>query len=154
MAVELPNAQIVATDVSAAVLEVAPKNAARHGVADRIEFRCGDLFDPIASGERFDLIVSNPPYCREDELEELEPEVKSWEPAGALVAGPDGMATSARLIAEAPAYLVEDGWLLLEVGTQAEQVRRAFVEGGWRDVRTTADLARRPRVVGGMRPET
>ncbi len=153
LAVELPGAEIVATDVSEAVLEVAPANAERHGVSDRIEFRCGSLLEPLAAGERFDLIVSNPPYCREDEIEGLEPEVRAWEPSRALVSGSDGLWHSERLIAAAPAHLEEEGRLMIEVGTQADGVRELAVRGGWRDVRVYRDLAGRDRVVAAVRPQ-
>jgi len=152
LAVELPACRVVATDASAAVLEVAPGNARRHGVADRIEFRLGDLFAAVAEGERFDVVVSNPPYCREDELDGLEPEVRDWEPRPALAAGPDGMAVTGRIIDEAPRVLRPEGRLFLEVGTQAELVRRRLAERGWREIAVRADLAGRPRVVAAAAP--
>jgi len=152
LAVELPRARIVATDVSQAVLEVAPANATRHGVAERIEFRHGSLLEPLAEGERFDLIVSNPPYCREDEVDALEPEVRVWEPDGALVSGRDGLWHSQRLVTEAPEYLDESGWLLIEVGTQAAEVHALLERSGWREIRVHRDLAGRDRVVAAMPP--
>jgi release factor glutamine methyltransferase len=148
LAVELPAARIVATDVAAAALEVAPRNAAKHAVAERIEFRQGDLFDAVRADERFDLIVSNPPYCRQRELAGLEPEVRQWEPAGALVSGSDGMDVTRRIVARAAEFLAPGGWLLLEVGTQADDVRDLLGTFEWRDPRCFNDLAGRPRVIG------
>jgi release factor glutamine methyltransferase len=152
LAVELPGLAIVATDESAATLEVAPRNAAKHGVAERIDFRCGDLFDALESDEVFDVIVSNPPYVKDHEIEEMEPEVKDWEPRGALFSGADGMRESARIIDGAARHLTTDGWLILEVGTQADDVRTRLARGGWRDVRSFPDLAGRDRVVVARRP--
>jgi release factor glutamine methyltransferase len=152
LAVESDSLELVATDCSHASLEIAPRNAERHGVAARIEFRQGDLFEPIDAGERFDLIVSNPPYCREDELAQMEPEVRSWEPSPALVSGDDGMITTRRMIEEAPSHLKSEGWLLVEVGTQAGDVREYFAACGWREVVTFKDLAGRDRVVAARPP--
>ncbi len=152
LAVELPAARIVATDVSAAVLEVAPGNAERHGTAQRIDFRHGSLFQPLADDERFGVIVSNPPYCREQEFETLEPEVRSWEPLSALVSGSDGMAVTRCLIEGAPERLEEGGRLLVEVGTQADEVRREFERRGWAELRVHHDLAGRDRVVAATKP--
>ena len=152
LAVELPESKIIATDESAAVLEVAPSNAERHGVSDRIEFRQGNVFDPISSEESFDIIVSNPPYCLDRELDEMEPEVREWEPRGALVSGEDGMEVTRRLIAHAADYLSGDGWLVLEAGSQVDEVKAAFETAGWREIHIIKDLAQRDRVVAGKRP--
>lgn len=152
LAVELPELSIVATDESAATLEVAPRNAARHGVAERIDFRCGDLFAAIGEEEVFDVIVSNPPYVKDHEVSEMEPEVRDWEPRGALFSGIDGMRETARIIDGAALHLKPDGWLILEVGTQAADVRQRLTRGGWRDVRSVPDLAGRDRVVAARRP--
>jgi release factor glutamine methyltransferase len=148
LAVELPGARIVATDVAAAALEVAPRNALRHRVAERIDFRQGDLFEAVRADERFDVIVSNPPYCRQRELGSLEPEVRQWEPTGALVSGGDGMDVTRRIVERAPQFLHPGGWLLMEVGTQAEAVRDLLGTLQWRDPRAFPDLAGRTRVVG------
>jgi release factor glutamine methyltransferase len=152
LAVESPQTRVVATDVTAAALEVAPRNAARHGVADRIEFRQGDLFDALAPGEVFDLMVSNPPYCKASELREMDPEVREWEPTGALVSGPEGMDVTARLVARAPQFLRQDGFLLLEVGTQAAAARDLLARNDWQEIRLLTDLAGRSRVLVGRPP--
>jgi len=152
LAVELPGLSIVATDESAATLEVAPRNAARHGVGERIDFRCGDLFAALEGDEVFDVIVSNPPYVKDDELSAMAPEVRDWEPRGALFSGADGMRETARIIDGAARHLKADGWLILEVGTQADDVRAQLNRGGWRDVRCFPDLAGHDRVVVARRP--
>jgi release factor glutamine methyltransferase len=152
LAVELPGLSIVATDESAATLEVAPRNAARHGVAERIDFRCGDLFDALESEELFDVIVSNPPYVKDHEISAMAPEVRDWEPRGALFSGADGMRETARIIDGAARHLKTDGWLILEVGTQADDVRARLARDGWRNVRSFPDLAGHDRVVAARRP--
>lgn len=152
LAVEGGNLRLVATDQSHSSLELAPSNAERHGVADRIEFRHGDLFGALSSDDKFDLIVSNPPYLKASEAEMLTPEVRSWEPTTALISGDDGMATTRRLIDGAPDHLDGDGWLLVEVGTQADDVRTYFESNGWRNVTTLKDLASRDRVVAARPP--
>ena len=152
LAVEGENLRLVATDQSHASLELAPRNAERHSVDARIEFRQGDLFAAVSSDEKFDLIVSNPPYVKSGEVEAMEPEVKSWEPTTALVSGDDGMDTTKRLIDGAAGHLTGEGWLLIEVGTQSDEVRSHFEAGGWRDVTTLKDLAARDRVVAARPP--
>jgi len=153
LAVEIAELRVTATDNSQSALEIAPLNAQRHGVADRVEFLHGDTFDVFTQGERFDVIVSNPPYCKEGELPELQPEVRDWEPSSALVAGADGMSVTARIIARAPQYLVPGGWLLLEVGTQSTEVRAALEVAGWCDVKAFRDLAGFVRVFAARAPQ-
>src|SRR5258705_176078 len=116
---ERPDAQVVATDASAAALAVAARNAARHGVADRIRFLEGDLFAPLeAAGfaERVDVLLSNPPYIPEADLAGLAPEVRDHEPRAALSPGPDGLAVHRRLAAGAPGFLKPGGHLVVEIG--------------------------------------
>jgi release factor glutamine methyltransferase len=114
---ERPHANIVATDISAAALDVARQNAARHGVADRIRFVQADLFedegpDPLLA----DLIVANPPYVAERDRPGLQPEVRDHEPAVALFGGASGLDALTRLIAKAPGRLKRGGWLAFEFG--------------------------------------
>jgi release factor glutamine methyltransferase len=112
-----PRAQLVATDISRAALEIAAANAARHGVADRITFACGDLLAPPSFGQRrFDLIVSNPPYVAEDDRPALQPEVREYEPASALFAGREGLSIIRRLVTESVPRLKPGGHLMFEIG--------------------------------------
>jgi release factor glutamine methyltransferase len=130
LAKELPDAEITATDISLAALEVACANAARQGVSTQIEFLCGDVFDPLA-GERdgFHLIVSNPPYIRTGELQKLPADVRDWEPVIALDGGENGLDCYRRFAAEAARYLAAGGYVLLEIGADmAEEVSRLFTE--------------------------
>lgn len=149
---ELAAATIVAVDKSEAALELAPRNAERHGVAARIEFRAGDGCAPLGGCEPYDAIVSNPPYVKSAELRTLEPEVREWEPRSALDGGADGMDVTAPLIDAAFALLAPGGALLIEVGTQAEAVRDAMIARGFEDVALRRDLAGIARVAIGRRP--
>jgi release factor glutamine methyltransferase len=156
LATKLPGATVLATDASAAALEVAPANARAHGVTERIRFAHGDAFAPIAEGaqrERFHAIVSNPPYCGEGEIAAMEPEVREWEPRSALVSGHDGMDVTRRLVEGAPEFLEPGGWLVLEMGTQASATRELFSQDGWQEVATFSDLAGHPRVIAARRPQ-
>jgi release factor glutamine methyltransferase len=142
----LPAARIVASDASAAALEVARRNCTRHGVA--IELRHGRWFEPLA-GERFEAIVCNPPYVAvgDRHLAQL-----PHEPRLALEAGADGLEAIRLIAREAPAHLLPGGWLLLEHGEGQHAAVRALLqaagletEAGW------PDLAGIPRVAGGRR---
>ena len=121
LAHERPAAQVIATDISDVALDVARRNAARHGVADRIQFVRGDVLDPVANP--VDLIVCNPPYVAEDDRPGLQPEVRDHEPAIALFGGRDGLRIITRLIDQAPHRLTRGGALIFEFGFgQAERV--------------------------------
>jgi release factor glutamine methyltransferase len=149
LAREGPFRRVVATDVSPAALEVAAANAAEAGLADRVEFRVGPLWEGVAAGERFDIIVSNPPYIGESERASLAPEVRDWEPALALFGGASGLAVLEPLIRGAPARLRGGGLLAVEIGfTQAEAVRQiAQATAGYAEVRILQDLAGRERML-------
>ncbi len=133
-------------------LQVARENAATLGLGRRVDLRLGDAYAPVAPHERFDLIVSNPPYVAAAEAPALAREVRDFEPHGALVSG-DGLDLLRRLIAGAPAILKSGGWLALEIGaTQAEPVRGGLLAAGLRDVGILRDLAGRDRIALARRP--
>lgn len=111
----LPNAEIDAVDLSADALEVARLNLADHGMQDRIRLLQGDLFAPVKS-ERYDLIVSNPPYVAAAEVEAFPPEYAN-EPQMAHLGGADGLDLVRRILAQAPRHLTEEGALICEIGT-------------------------------------
>ena len=141
---ERPAARLHATDLSAAALEVARKNAADHGVEGRIMFHAGDLFEPIrqAALERsFDAILSNPPYVGAAELERLEPEVRDHEPRLALTPGEDGLLVHRRLAREAAAFLKPGGLLIAEFGAGQENPLRALYDSGLRAGSSSAGAA-------------
>ena len=129
LAAELPGANIVATDISRGALEVARRNADRHGVAGRMEFLEGHLF--AASVGEFDVIVSNPPYIPDDVYPLLPEGIRAFEPREALVAGPDGTAFHREIIREGADRLKPDGRIFLEIGEgQKGLVESLFEEEG------------------------
>lgn len=123
-ALAFPNAAVDAVDLSAAALEVARVNVGEHGLAARIRLLEGDLFAPVAR-ERYDLIVSNPPYVDAEAMADLPPEYRH-EPALALAGGEDGLDVVRRILAEAPAHLEPGGGLLCEIGRGRERLEAAF----------------------------
>ncbi len=126
LAKEVKDVFMVATDISREALRLAKENAQSAGVLHQIGFVNGDLFGPFQSlrdKEVFDLILSNPPYITRSEIRRLAREIKDFEPTLALDGGEDGMEFYRRITLEAPFYLREGGWLLLEVGEgQGEEV--------------------------------
>lgn len=145
LAKELPQVEILATDISAAALEVARANAARHQLESRIQFREADLLAGFEN-DAFDFIVSNPPYVGESEEDQVQLEVRKFEPRGAVFAGPTGMEVIMRLVPQARAALKPGGWLVMEIsGAISEKVQRLLQH--WNDVRIRPDLQSIPRVV-------
>jgi len=153
LAKRLQQAEFVATDISSAALSVARENAQRHGVADQIEFvECDLLDDPRVAGP-WDVIVSNPPYIREDEFDALPRDVRLHEPRTALVAGPTGVEVIARLVAAAAQKLAPGGWLVMEVGPATASAAEAIVVAESELVLepTLKDMAGLPRIVQARR---
>ena len=140
--------QVVGVDPSAEALEVARANQQEVAPTAPVVFLQGSLFDTV-SGDRFDVVVSNPPYVAEGERASLESQVRDWEPEGALFAGPEGLDVIAPLISEAPAFLRPGGLLALEIGAhQAEHVRGLLsATGAFSAPRIARDLAGRDRIV-------
>lgn len=118
IAVERPEAHIVAADLSAAAVEIARRNTVRHRVTDRVECVQGDLLEPLTG--TFDLIVGNPPYVPSGARRALQPEVRDFEPETALFAGEDGLSVIRRLVRESAAWLKRDGYLMFEFGDGQE----------------------------------
>ena len=148
LAKELPHAEIHATDISADALEIARANAARHQLAHRIQFHPMDLLEGL-KGE-FDFVVSNPPYVGESEEDQVQLEVRKFEPRSAVFAGQAGTEVIARLIPQARTILRPGGWLIMEIsGTIAEEVK-VLLEG-WQEVELKPDLQSIPRVVRARR---
>jgi release factor glutamine methyltransferase len=147
----LPFAHLVATDMSDAALRVARRNAARHEVGDRVLVLQANLLQ--STNGLFDVIVSNPPYVPAGNLASLQPEIREFEPVGALDGGHDGLDVIRRLVPEAAARLVPGGWLMFEFGSGQSEGVRAIVAGEPRldlvDLR--ADLAGIPRVAVARR---
>ena len=143
-----PDIYPTAVDISGEALNVAVANSrARHCIIDFVQ---SDLFEALDPNEKFDVIVSNPPYVSDAEYETLMPEVKDHEPALALKAGEKGLDIYERLISDAPSYLKEGGILALEIGcSQAEAVTKLMEAQGFVEIKVVKDLAGLDRVVIG-----
>ena len=149
LANELPAAHVVATDASEEALAVARVNARINDIAN-IEFRHGRWFEALDPGERFDLIVSNPPYIADADPHLARGDLR-FEPRGALAAGPEGLDDLTAIIAGAPAHLAPGGWLLFEHGhDQQDRVAALLDAGGWQ-VERLVDLASQPRALAARR---
>jgi len=149
LASERPQARVLATDASAAALEVARRNAARNDIVN-VAFRQGDWLEPLA-GERFDLIASNPPYIAQGDPHLGRGDLR-FEPATALASGADGLDALRTLARDAPTHLVPGGWLLLEHGwDQGAAVRGLLRDAGFQRIETLRDLEDRERVTLGSR---
>jgi release factor glutamine methyltransferase len=143
LAKEFPQAEIHATDISVPALEIARANAARLELTHRIQFHQADLLAGLTPP--FDFIVSNPPYVGESEEDQVQLEVRKFEPRNAVFAGPAGVEVIARLIPQAQVALKPGGWLIMEIsGTIAEEVKKMLK--GWNEVEIKPDLQSIPRV--------
>jgi release factor glutamine methyltransferase len=145
LAVKVPDARIVALDVSPEALEMAKENAARHNVANRVDFLQSNDFQPQSL---FDLVVSNPPYIPSAEIETLEPEVRDYDPRGALDGGADGLDFYRRLAGEARGWLKPSGKIMLEFGEgQADSIRGIFETENWIVEAIREDYTHRQRIL-------
>ena len=157
LAQELPQAQIVVTDISAAALDYTRKNAERHSVSGQLEFHETNLLDACldSSGRprrTFDLIVSNPPYVGHNDAASLPREVREHEPAEALFAGDHGLEIYAPLVDQAACMLSANGILVLEMGYNGlEYVRSLLAAPRWSDLCVAQDLAGIDRVISAVR---
>lgn len=144
---EWPNATAIGVDISADALEVAQRNAARHGVMSRLRLVSSDGFQRLNPGERFELIVSNPPYVSDEEMLALQREVRR-EPPTALAGGPDGFTVIRRLLRDAPPHLDTGGYFIFEIGfSQGETVVELIDSQTWELIEIRRDLAHIPRTV-------
>ena len=161
LAKELPNAEIHATDISPAALEIAEANAARlqlefhtqnqHTLGRRLFFHDTDLLCGL-DADAFDFVVSNPPYVGESEEDQVQLEVRKFEPRSAVFAGPTGLEVIENLIPAARAALKPGGYLVMEIsGSIADGVRRRLGED-WQEVNFTQDLQGIPRVASAKKP--
>jgi release factor glutamine methyltransferase len=151
LAIEIPSARLLATDISGAALAVARQNAARHGVGSRIEFYEGDLFAPLAGlgiANQVDLLACNPPYIATGEPELVQRDVQDYEPHAALFGGADGLIFYPRLFAEGIAYVRPGGHLVCEIGyNQLEAITERVAASGWQMVDIIKDLQGIPRTL-------
>ncbi len=149
VASECPGARVVASDASADALDVARANADALGLAARMTFAHGEWFDAVGADERFEVVVSNPPYIAPEDAPSLPADVRDHEPHAALFAEDGGLADLRTIVDEAPRHLVAGGLLALELGEERAHEVAAWLEGAhdWRAVELRTDLAGRPRVL-------
>jgi release factor glutamine methyltransferase len=148
---EIARAKVVATDISPEALNMGKKNADTLGLKDKIDFRQGNLFEPVKGF--FDIIVCNPPYISAQDYEELPAGVKDYEPRDALLAGKSGLEFYEKLIYQAAAFLQKKGWLLLEIGAKQEAGVCGIMEaaGFYDSIEMRRDYAGLPRVIKARR---
>lgn len=147
MAKHIEGAQVIATDLSDAVLDVAKENAAAQKVADRIDFRLGDLLTPLGN-QRVRYLVANPPYISDAEWKDVAPNVKDYEPQSALRGGPDGLQFIRPLIAQAKQHIESPGQLVLEIAaSQKNLVVELANQAGLSNAHILADHEGLPRVL-------
>ena len=150
LAAKLPDAHLTAIDLSAPALTIAEENAKRNGVS--IRFLCGDLLSPVAQ-ERFEIVVSNPPYVPRADLATLSVEVRDYEPALALFAGDDGLEVYRRLIPAAFEVLTPGGFVALEIGYGQQPAIAALLgDTGFAQIEFLPDLQGILRVACALRP--
>ena len=151
LALEITGAKVMATDISEVALNVARKNATVLGLQDKIEFKLGNLFEPVDGS--FDIIVCNPPYISAKDYEELPAGVKNYEPREALLAGKSGLEIYEKLVYQAAGFVQKNGWLLLEIGAKQETGVCGIMEatGFYDSLEMSRDYAGLPRVIKARR---
>jgi release factor glutamine methyltransferase len=153
LAVKFPQAQGLALDKSSGALAVARENAAKHGVADRLDFVEADFAALPETAGGYALVVSNPPYVTAAEYRECSKEVRDFEPQGALVPGETGLEAVPVVARAAMARLAPGGVLLVEIGwKQGSEAAALLAEAGFADVAVRRDLAGHDRMVEGRKP--
>jgi len=152
IAVNAPSARVTCIDQNDAPFQLATRNAATHGVADRVTVLQGDLFAPLPAGAQFDVIACNPPYVTTAEIDCLAADVKSYEPHAALDGGPDGLDVLRRIVLEAPGRLKPGGWILFELSPeQGDAAMQILRDAGLESVAAVKDLSGALRVVKGRK---
>jgi release factor glutamine methyltransferase len=154
IAKNVAEAKVVATDISESALAVAARNVEKHQLADRIELRQGDLFDPLVPQlDQFDLIACNPPYVSTAEYEALDKNVKDYEPRTALHAGEGGLDVYRRIVERVAQFLKPDGILLLEIGYMQGPAVRELLEqtSAFAEIRIEKDFQKHDRIVVATR---
>lgn len=143
---EITRATGLGLDISEKALDVARENALKLKVSERAEFRFSDWTSNLTEGEKFDIIISNPPYIGLTEKESLSPEVKDHEPEIALFSGPDGLDDYRNIASQIGPYVQEHGCIILEIGyQQASAVKKIFTSQGFNTISLYKDLAGRDR---------
>lgn len=150
-----PDCLVLASDISPVALAIAAENAKRHTVLDKIKFLSGDLFDPVIPEidvNKFNLIVSNPPYVTASEYERLDKNVKDYEPRQALYGGSEGLDIISKVIGQAPSFLKAGGAVMLEIGYgQGQAVRGLFDAAGcFADIKIEKDFHNNDRIASAV----
>jgi release factor glutamine methyltransferase len=142
-------ARVTAVDLSTDAIAVAARNAANNSVGGRVRLLTGDLFAPIPPGERFDFVLSNPPYIAHEDLDQLPAGVRQYEPQMALDGGPGGYAVFHRLVSGAKEVLVPGGYLVVEIAAPQEMSARQYIQShsGYELAETIYDGSHHPRVL-------
>jgi release factor glutamine methyltransferase len=149
-----PTTVVHAVDVSEDALALAKENARAAQLSERVHFHLGDTFAILPADLKFDLIISNPPYIASAEIETLQPEVRDFDPRGALDGGPDGLDFFRRIAREAGPFLKPGGTLMLEFGEgQAKSLEKIFSDEKWVVDEIVADYSARPRILIARRGE-
>jgi release factor glutamine methyltransferase len=156
IAKNFPDADITATDICDAALDIAAQNIEKHQLKDRIKLLCGDLFDPLIPQldvSKFDLIVCNPPYVSAAEFESLETNVKAYGPRIALYAGEDGLDVYRRIVEKVDQFLKPDAALMLEIGYAQGQAVRELLEqtGCFSEITIEKDHNNNDRIVTAIK---
>ena len=153
LAKNVPDAEVTAVDISEKALDIARRNAQKHGVVERIAFVESDLFKKLPTGSLFDLLVSNPPYVSQAEYDRLDPMVRDYEPQIALLAGPLGTEIFDRLVQNAPNFLVSCGLMLIEISPMIAQkcVETLEKNGSFEQIDVLKDLSGLDRAVSAKR---
>jgi len=159
IAKNVPEARITATDISAAVLDVAARNVEKHRLKEQVRLLCGDLFEPLIQQldvNEFDLIVCNPPYVSTSEYENLDKNVKDYEPESALLAGEDGLDIYRRITEKVDEFLKPGAALMLEIGyAQGPAVKKLLEETGvFAEIKIEKDFQNNDRIVTAKRIST
>jgi release factor glutamine methyltransferase len=155
LATQYPKAFVYASDYSVAALHVAKVNVERHDLSGQVSLVCADLFSGFRNEVQWDLIVSNPPYVKANDIAGLEPEVRDWEPHLALSGGMSGLDIISKICRDAPGCLVSDGWLFIEIGADiAKPVLDIFQSSdSYKQVEIVSDWAGKPRVLQAQRKQ-
>ncbi len=142
-----PDSHVTGIDISETAVDYARRNAGLNGVANA-EFLSGHLFEPLGEAQLFDLIISNPPYIRTDDIIALQPEIKDWEPLNALDGGEDGLGFYREIIPASRQYIKDNGIIMLELGAGGDDaVARMLDRAGYREVEVRKDYAGIKRII-------
>ena len=144
---KIPNSYVFGTDISAKAVRYAKKNSSINKIKNA-KFFCGELFGPVAEFSPFDVIIANPPYIRTSDIQNLQPEIKDWEPANALDGGEDGLKFYREILSNVKKYLSKNGSVLLEIGYgQSSDVCKIVKENGFKNISVVKDFSEIDRVI-------